>query len=73
MAINIFRYKLLSHKDDNHHNYDLEDRLPDYVFEHDPVDDVVVTVVRFTFEELAVGLLCCKSQRGESIHDEIDP
>jgi hypothetical protein len=73
MAVNILRYKFLSHKDDNHHNDELIDGLPDNVFKHDSVDDVVISVVRFTLEELRIGLLCCKCQRGEGIHDEIYP
>lgn len=73
MVVNILRYESLSHKDYNHHNDDLVDGLPDNVFEHDSIDDVVISVVRFAFEELRIGLLCCKSQRGQGIHDEVYP
>ena len=47
--------------------------MADNVFEHDSVDDIVISVVRFALEELRIGLLGCESQRGEGIHDEVYP
>ena len=73
MVVYVLRYESLSHKDQDYQNDELVDRLADNVFEHDSVDDIVISVVRFALEELRIGLLGCESQRGEGIHDEVYP
>ena len=50
IAISILRNELLPHKHQSQHDSYLEDRLSDYVFEHRFIYDVIISVVRHSFE-----------------------
>ena len=73
VAVHVLGYELLPHKHHHHHHHQLEYRLPYYMFQHDPIDDVVVPVVGFALEQLGVGLLCGQCQRREGVHYQINP
>lgn len=63
IAVRVLRDEGLTHEDKDQHNCNLEDRLSDDMFEHSRANDVVISGVRFSQEQVRVGVLCCKSDR----------
>ena len=59
IGISIFRDELFAHEDDDQEDDDLEDGLAYDVFEHGFVDDVVISAVGLSFEELGSWVLGC--------------
>ena len=73
VGVDILGDELLAHEDEDQEDCDLEDRLADDVFQHRRVDDVVVSGVGLAVEEFGGGVLGGQGDRGQTVHDEVDP
>ena len=60
VGVDILGDELLAHEDEDEEHCDLEDRLADDVFQHRPIDDIVVSGVGFSVEEFGGGVLGCQ-------------
>ena len=73
VQVNIFWKECLTLEDNDQQDRYLVDRLTNNMFKHCFWNDVVITSMRFTFEQIRIWLFCSQSKRSKCIHNEIDP
>lgn len=67
------RNHVFSAEEENKQDYHLEERHVDDVLGHLAGDDEVILVLRIAQQQGVTGLLSGEGQRGERVHDHVDP
>ena len=60
-------------EEDGAEDEDLEGALSDDVLPHVGSNQALEARIRFAFEKVITGRLSCEGERGQGVHDQIDP